>query len=136
MFESSGILHYDPLPNTKHFEPNWALLLLSDDIAAYYAWHMKKFGIEIDPHNLWGTHISVIKGDEVDPVLWKKYDGFEVKFHYTHLVRYDNGKHAWVDVYSEDLSEIRKELGLEPKRWFHLTVGKLKRPFTAVGGDW
>lgn len=130
MFTSTGIFHYDPLPGTKHYEPNWALLKCDEDIANYYAWHLKKHGVEVDPFNLWGVHVSSLKGDlPVNPEVWGKYEGYEVEFHYNHIIRYDNGKHAWVDVYSEDLSAIREELGFPPKFWYHLTIGRLVRPF-------
>lgn len=77
-----------------------------------------------------GTHVSLLKGDSPpNPEYWGKYEGFEVEFHFNHLIRYDNGKHAWTDVYSEDLSAIREELGFPPKFWYHLTVGRLVRPY-------
>jgi hypothetical protein len=132
MFTSTGILQYDPGKGTKSFNPHWALLICDDDIARYYAWHMKKHGVELYPNNkgLWGTHVSSLKGEPVlNQELWGKYEGYEVEFHYNHLIRYDNGRHAWVDVYSEDLSKIREELGFAPKYWYHLTIGRLVRPF-------
>ena len=63
MFRSSGFLQFDPLPGTKHFVPWWSLLRCEHDIAAYYAWHTNRFGIEVNVANLWGIHISVVKGD-------------------------------------------------------------------------
>jgi len=132
MFTSSGILQYDPGKGTKQFDPHWGLILCDDEISRYYAWHLKKWGQEVYPNDkgLWGTHVSLLKGDSPNnPEHWGKYDGYEVEFHYNHIVRYDNGKHAWVDVYSEDLSKIREELGFDPKYWYHLTIGRLVRPF-------
>jgi len=132
MFTSTGILHYDPGQGQKHYDPWWALLLCDDELARYYSWLLKRRGVEIFPNDkgLWGTHVSVLKGDvPPDTSKWAKYEGYEVEFHYNHLVRYDNGKHAWTDVYSEDLSAIRQELGFDAKPWYHLTVGRLVRPF-------
>lgn len=132
MFTSTGILQYDPGRGLKHFDPWWALLTCDDELSRYYAWQLKKHGVEVYPNDkgLWGTHVSVLKGD-VPPNQsnWAKYDGFEIEFHYNHLIRYDNGKHAWVDVYSEDLSYIRQELGFDSKPWYHMTIGRLVRPF-------
>jgi hypothetical protein len=130
MFTSSGIFHYDPLPGTKHYEPWWALLSCDQQIAEYYAWFLKRQGVEVETANLWGVHVSVLKG-EVPPNLenWGKYEDFEVEFHYNHFIRHDNGKHAWVDIYSEDLSAIRQELGFPAKPWYHLTIGRLIRPY-------
>lgn len=132
MLYSTGILQYDPGKGTKQFDPWWALLTCDDEISKYYAWQLKRRGVEVYPNDkgLWGTHVSVLKGDvPADPTLWAKYQGYEVDFHYNQIIRYDNGKHAWVDVYSEDLSKIREELGFPPKYWYHLTVGRLVRPF-------
>jgi hypothetical protein len=132
MLTSTGILHYDPGVGTKNFDPHWAILLCDDEIARYYAWHFKRRGIELHSNDkgLWKTHVSVLKGD-TPPNLeaWKKYEGYEIEFHYNHIVRWDNGKHAWVDVYSEDLSYIRRELGFDSKPWYHLTIGRLVHPF-------
>ena len=132
MFTSTGILHYDPGQGSKQFDPWWALLTCDDEIAKYYAWQLKRRGVEVYPNDksLWGTHLSVLKGAEPpNPQAWGKYEGYEVQFHYTHLIRFDNGKHAWVDVYSEELSEIRLELGFDAKPWYHLTIGRLVRPY-------
>lgn len=132
MFTSTGILQYDPGKGSKKFDPHWALLLCDDEIAAYYAWLLRKKGIDVwsNDKGLWKTHISVLKGDPPPkPESWSKYDGYEIEFHYTNQIRYENGKHAWVDVYSEDLSAIRRELGFVSKPWFHLTIGRLVKPF-------
>lgn len=136
MFTSTGVLQYDPGLGQKKFEPWWALLLCDNEISRYYAWQLKRQGVEVygNDKGLWKTHISVMKGDiPPDSTLWRKYDGYEVEFNYTHLIRHDNGEHAWVDVYSEDLSAIRQELGFPFKPWYHLTVGRLVRPYGGVG---
>lgn len=132
MLTSTGILQYDPGLGSKQFDAHWAILLCDDEISRYYAWFLKRRGVELHSNDkgLWKTHVSVLKGDPPpNPEAWKKYDGCEIEFHYTHLIRYDNGKHAWVDVYSEDLSYIRRELGFDSKPWYHLTIGRLVRPF-------
>ena len=132
MFTSTGILQYDPGKGLKHFDPWWALLHCDDEIAKYYSFQLNKYGIEVYPNDksLWGTHISILKGEPVLlPKNWGKYQDFEVEFYYNHLIRFDNGKHAWVDIYSEDFSKIREELGFPPKYWYHLTIGRLVRPF-------
>jgi hypothetical protein len=132
MFTSTGILQYDPGRGLKHFDPWWILLLCDNEISRYYSWQLKKRGIEVHSNDkgLWGTHISVLKGDSpTNPDLWGKYEGYEVEFYYSHVIRFDNGEHAWVDIYSEDLSAIREELGFTFKPWYHMTVGRLIRPF-------
>ncbi len=132
MFASTGILQYDPGRGLKHYVPWWALLTCDDEISRYYAWQLKRYGIEVYPNNkgLWGTHVSVLKGEVPSkPELWGKYEQFEVEFYYSQVIRFDNGQHAWVDVYSEDLSAIRQEMGFPFKPWYHLTIGRLVRPF-------
>lgn len=132
MFTATGVLHYDPGKGTKGFDPHWALLLCDNEIAAYYSWLLKRRGIAVHSNDkgLWKTHVSVLKGD-VPPKLdaWGKYEGYEVEFHYSNQIRYDNGKHAWVDVYSPQLGSIREELGFDFKPWYHMTIGRLVTPF-------
>lgn len=97
MHTSTGILQYDPGKGLKHYDPWWALLLCDDDLSKYYAWQLKKHGVEVYPNDksLCGTHVSVLKGDvPFNQTAWGKYEGFEVEFHFNHLIRYDNGKHA------------------------------------------
>jgi hypothetical protein len=123
--QGTGRLVFDPLHGTKHFDPWWMLLVCdkTDEIQKYYAWFLKKYGRNVMLSKLWGTHVSVVKHEE--PPLkdqWGKID-VEVTFNYAHTVRCDNGKHAWLDVYSPQLSDIRQSLGLPAKEWFHLTIG-------------
>ena len=131
MHTSTGILRYDCNAG-KYVEPWWALLQCDQQIADYYTWQLNRYGIEVisNSKGLWGSHISVMKGETpLHPEPWRKYEGFEVEFHYTHLIRHENGEHAWVDVYSEQLSSIRIELGFVAKPWYHLTIGRLVRPY-------
>lgn len=131
MFLASGIFQIDPLIGTKHFEKNWELLLTDQSILDYYAWLLLKQGIPVDgTKSLWGPHISVLKGEFVEEYIWyslkSKLNGIEVDFYYNHVIRFDNGRHAWVDVYSEDLGKIRQMFGFEYKPWYHMTIGRLK----------
>jgi hypothetical protein len=125
--KTTGILEFDPKSGTKHFEPWWALLNCDDGIAEFYAWLLKGYGLVADTFKLWGTHVSVIKGQE--PAIkakWGSAQGRAVEYWYTNQIRWDNGKHAWLDVYSEEMSQIREEMGLSPKVRYHLTIGRLK----------
>jgi len=94
MFTSTGILQYDPGKGSRQFDPDWAILLCDDELSRYYAWLLKSHGIETysNDKGLWKTHISVMKGEDVpDPTHWGRYDGYEVEFHYNHILRFDNG---------------------------------------------
>ena len=128
--EAKGRLHFDPGKGTKHFDPNWALLVVEpgNGIQEYYAHWLKRYVGEVMLSKLWGTHVSVIKGHIDTPTNlenWGKDFG-EIPFRYAHTVRFDHEKHAWVDVYSPRLSEIRQSFGLPAKEWFHLTIGRFR----------
>lgn len=125
--KTTGRLRYDPRSGTKHDEPWWALLDCDDGIAKFYAWLLKQYGVVADTFNLWGTHVSVVKGQEPEfKGRWGEAAGRDVEFWYTNQIRWDNGKHAWLDVFSPEMSAIREAMGLPPKCFFHLTIGRLK----------
>jgi hypothetical protein len=121
-----GTLQFDPRPDHKQFDPWWALLVTEEDIIDLYRWFLKKRGLDTEPNKLWGPHVSMIKGDRpADLTLWGT--AFPpVEFWYTNEIRYDNAKHAWLDVFSPEMSDIRVRMGLSPKCFYHLTLGRLK----------
>lgn len=81
MFSSSGILRFDPKKGTKHYIANWCLLECDEGIAEHYSWHLKKYGLESNSKSLWGTHISIVKGEVIpDPSTWGSLEGMEVEF--------------------------------------------------------
>ena len=124
--QSTGWVQFDPLKGTKHFDAWWALLICSEEIPRYYSWFALKYGVSIQTGSRWRTHISFIKGEKPQRMpYWGRSKGEKVEFHYTNNIRWDNGKHAWLDVYCPRLSEIRTELGLKPKETYHLTIGRL-----------
>lgn len=125
-YKSYGYLHFDPKKGTKHFEPWWALLLCGEGIRTLYAYFLKCYGIETERNMLWGSHVSVIKGHEPEnKERWGKDHNRRVEFWYTDQIRW-NETHAWVDVFSPEMSDIRESLGLAPRSNFHLTIGSMK----------
>lgn len=77
---------------------------------------------------LWGTHVSVIRGEEPSHLThWKRLAGVEVEIEYAPDVRqtYD---YLWVPAWCPAALEHRAELGLpaEPDLPLHLTFGNLK----------
>jgi len=129
---SVGILEFDRGKDTKYYEPWWCALKVDDEITALYRWLSLKYGIKVVKNRLWGAHVSVIKGEEPlqNKEMWGKDFG-EIEFYYSTIVRYDNGCHAWLDVYCERLGEIRELFGLpnvnfmgEHPRYYHLTLGR------------
>ena len=76
---------------------------------------------------LWGTHVSVIRGEEPpDKTLWKRRDGQRVEMQYEFEVQETRG-YLWVPVWCPAANELRLELGLsaEPTPTMHLTFGNL-----------
>ncbi len=74
---------------------------------------------------LWGTHISVVRGEEPPyKNLWANCEGETVEFNYdTEAEIYDG--YVVLPVYSDVLLDYRESLGLsrEPAYPLHLTVG-------------
>lgn len=105
-----------------------------EEIASYYKWFLSKEKIEIfEPNKIWGFHVSVIKGEVPTKNLdkWKEFNGKEVEYHYGNHVSYSNGRHAWLNCYCEELSDIRDFFGLDVKDRklkYHMTLGRLKNP--------
>lgn len=123
--ESVGKLAFDPLQGTKHYDPWWMLLVTDGEIQRLYGWFLKRYGIVAMPNKLWGPHVSIIKHEEPpDKTLWGGIDR-DIVFRYTTNIRWDNGMHAWLDVYCPMLSEVRQQFGLPAKEWFHMTLGRI-----------
>jgi len=129
---SVGRLKFDPGEGTKHFDPWWCVLEVDDGIVELHRWLSKKYGKPVCKNHLWGAHVSVIKGDrpEQNSELWG-YDFGALEFHYSNTIRYDNGCHAWLDVYCERLGEVRELFGLpnitskgEHPKHYHMTLGR------------
>jgi hypothetical protein len=76
---------------------------------------------------LWGTHVSVIRGEEPqDKARWKARDGVRVELEYEFRVEETRG-YLWVPVWCPQANGLRAELGLtpEPMPGLHLTFGNL-----------
>jgi hypothetical protein len=74
---------------------------------------------------LWGTHISVVRGEEPPrPAEWDRDAGAEVEFDYEPVVR-ETGGYLWLAVACPRALERRVQLGLprEPVPPLHLTIG-------------
>ena len=128
---STGTLMYEPGKGTKHYVPWWAIVRTDPGIIDLYCWLSRRYGKPITQNKLWGPHISGIKGEEPKNMdAWGKDFG-EIEFWYSNVIRYDNGMHAWLDIWSPMLHDIREQLGLPAKigfgghpRHFHMTLGR------------
>ena len=129
-FSSTGIILYD-YKKEESLEPFWSILQCDEEIINYYRWFLLRWGIAINKGSRWGPHVTWNRG-EIPPNLsvWGKYEGLEITFRYSNYLRWDNGRHVWVDVYCPKLNDIRVELGLTPfyQMSFHLTIGRLLIP--------
>lgn len=135
--KGKGIIQYDPPRGRMKTRTKWWAVVgnVDREITRYYRWWVKtQYWIELYQPS-WDAHISIIRGEEPADALkhlWKKYDGQEVQFEYSHNVRqsgdttgYDRPDHYWfVEVRCELLNHIRDELN-RPTGWnFHLTIGR------------
>lgn len=76
---------------------------------------------------LWGTHVSVVRGEEPpDRAKWKARNGVAVELEYVWAVEESRG-YLWVPVWCPAANDLRIELGLsaEPNPPMHLTFGNL-----------
>lgn len=96
----------------------------------YQHWIKKNYDVAFEK-TVWGSHISVVRGDEpLKKEAWNKYKNEKVPFTYSNKI-YRVHWFFCVDVYSERLEEIRTELGLSriPKHGFHLTIGRMNKQY-------
>lgn len=145
---------YDPArPGLKTRNTGWAVANVKGghDIHRYYEYWIKKI---INPLDIqvqgslkkypfvnvcqpsWGTHISLVRGEFIKPHLrnlWKKYAGKTFDFEYeldAHEVtsgynKDDQGSFWVTDIKSDDLLNIRAELGLKTDWPLHMTVARI-----------
>jgi hypothetical protein len=126
---STGTVLYDPGLGTRHFDPWYALLSCDDGIVDYLTWHVRRAGIDLDKGSRWGAHVTFVRGEQpANPGAWGCGAGEEIAFHHAHVIRWTNGRHAWVDVWCPRLTELRAALGLVAKAnaKYHLTLGRLR----------
>ena len=151
VLKSTGRIVYDPArPGMKNRTKYWCVALVDREITRHLRWWTDKEILNplgLAGHGLcqpsWDAHISIVRGEgdvrEVPPdvlrELWGKYQGREFEFEYNLEVRQSgdvptyNGHQPkdqfwFVNVYSDEMTYIRKELGL-PYNWrLHLTFGR------------
>jgi hypothetical protein len=127
-FKLKGKLVYEPVRTElrKTFKAKTLIVDLPfDDLALYYCSVIKqKYGVHLHPP-MWGNHVTVVRGDEKPPKsqVWKKHEGETVEFEVSpHLYR--NWNFWCLPVRSQQLHDIRKELGLAAFHEMHVTVGR------------
>jgi hypothetical protein len=131
LFQSKGILRYSKTENAGYK----LVVEIDPAISKFYRSLIPKY-IKIQPQK-YAPHISVVrKSYELDLSCWMSREGFAVSFFYCNVIR-NCERYYWIDVFSIELEEIRKELGLPlhsrfidpPKEYihcFHITLGNIK----------
>jgi hypothetical protein len=129
-FDSSGPLRYS-------YEPDYGYKLIVEvdpEIARLARWFVPKHIDLLKPR--YAPHITVVRR-EVPTQLdkWGLYEGRIVAFKYETFARNDE-TYWWLRVFSDDLAEVRRELGLagygrtsmapDLKRCYHMTFGNMK----------
>lgn len=130
MFNSTGRLIYDPYARIKK-RPWWAIVKTDEELIRYYQYWIKQHYDVAFEKTVWGSHISVVRGQEpVNKAAWGKYKNEKISFDYSHEV-YRVQYFLCVDVTCPRLEEIRLELGLSrtPIAKFHLTIGRLHKQY-------
>ena len=135
-FKTKGIIQYDPPRGNLKKKPDWWCVLNFDpEITRYYRRVLEQeTGLKLCKPS-WGTHASIIRGEKPWPDqmdLWKKYDGQEIEIEYSGLIRQTGDTTGWdrpdsywfIEVKSEFLINIRKELNLPCNFKLHCTIGR------------
>jgi hypothetical protein len=122
MFESIGTLQYGP--GIK------AIILIDQQIAEYYRTMIPKY-MYAKPQ-MYPAHITVVRLNKESPAnmqLWGKYQNNKITFCYDNTIRVD-WKYYYLDAFSDQIGEIREELGLPKYRdrrtSYHITIGNIK----------
>jgi len=126
-------LIYDPIDvgtaTRKGFQFWWAAGMLSNNLTAFYRHLIFLNTGETLTAPMWRSHVSVIRGEQPkNRGAWKKYNGQEFSIRYFPERMMQNDKYVWFPAESEELEEVRAELGLRrtPRTPFHLTIGNRK----------
>lgn len=128
MFESVGIIKY-------HTNPYKLIVEVDPEISRYYRSLIPKS--HRVQSQMYKPHISVVRKEIPNNVdkLWFKYENKKVEFQYSNYI-FNGEIYYWLNVYSDFLIEIRKELNLNiinnfkmyenEKYRFHITLGNIK----------
>lgn len=119
------------------YENHKVYALVDQQISDYYRSLIPKY-IYVQPQR-YKAHITIVRsGKERVPnmIFWGKYEGVIINFEYNSEIKSDL-RYFWLDVFSNDIGNIREELGLERFRndlafggikrtSYHITIGNKK----------
>lgn len=126
-FNSTGILKYSD-------NPYKLVVDVDEETSRYYRSLIPKYYC-VAPQK-YSAHISVVrKENPINIQNWNKYQGKLIQFSYENII-YNDEVYFWLNVFSQELEDIRVELGLEStsiltkspdgKHKFHSTIGNIK----------
>ncbi len=107
----------------------WVLLECDDQIGAMYRslYSLEYFYKEKIQKPLWGTHISIIRGESIlNERVKNDINGMSIEFYYSSRM-HTNSCHFWLPVLCPLLDTIREEfvLGKSVVR-YHLSIGNIR----------
>lgn len=109
---------------------------IDSDLAAFYRALIPKW-MPVQPPRF-RPHVTVVRigrDKPKDMTAWGKYDGKKLWFHYDPVVQYDE-TYYWINVWCDQLADVRKELGLEPRnKWTRPPSGDFKECFHSTIGN-
>lgn len=122
------------IQNPKKIKQNTDFLITAiadEELCRYYRYWVKKCLYLTLFRPSWHSHITVSKLNSIEKFeTVKKFNKKKIKFFYEPIVRYagdtTNDKppiHWFIDVYSDDIREIRQTLDLPDYTKFHITIG-------------
>ncbi len=127
MYQSTGIVRcVSSQAKPGYF---WIYLSCCEDLGRYYRYAARYLNYRLIRlmKPAWGVHITVVRQEKC-PRLFRsikaRWEGLELGFSYKNLR--SNGKHAWLDVESDELRYLRTSLLLPedpPEFGLHCTVG-------------
>jgi hypothetical protein len=129
LFESKAVVKYGP--GIK------VVAEIDQEISNYYKNLIPKYYYA--KSQAYPAHITIVRLNKENPTKmenWGKYEGKTILFSYDPIIQKDEN-YFWLNAYSEDIGNIREDLGLPRFRddsWmggikrneYHITIGNIK----------
>lgn len=121
MYNGTAIIKYSP-------DGSQCVAEVDQGISDYYRNLIPKYNY-VQPQRA-KAHITIVRKGEIylNKEVWGKYEGKEINFTYDTNIQSDE-KYFWINAWSEEIGNIREELGLKKYRYkdtYHITIGNRK----------
>lgn len=130
MFESKAIVRYGPDIRV--------IAEIDQAISDYYRSLIPKYYYAAGQR--YKSHITIVRTKKETPTnlqFWGKHEGRVITFQYDSYIHFE-GKYFWLNCYSDEIGEIREELGLPKFRddrafggllrnEYHITIANIKK---------